>query len=300
MTFAIIQLFLLQIILPAFLLFFLWKGTFHSKLQWLIEVLAVSMYMIWTVLTGRWDWLGYYLRFLWVVLPILFFYLSWKKTQSLPYFTPLTKEQKWSFAIHLFILLIFGSYNVMAFSSYTTEDTAIELSFPLQDGKYYVGHGGNHVQMNYHNSYEPQQYALDITKLNDLGLRTAGLYPKELESYAIYEDTLYSPCDGKIIEARDGLPDQTPPHSDPDHPKGNYAALRCEGTDATVYIAHMQNGSVAMEKESHVTQGEPIGRVGNSGNTSEPHLHIHAELDGTGVPIHFDGKFLVRNSIVSR
>ncbi|MGI9182408.1 MAG: hypothetical protein ACR2H9_18165 [Longimicrobiaceae bacterium] len=51
-----------------------------------------------------------------------------------------------------------------------------------------------------------------------------------------------------------------------------------------------------------------LGRVGNSGNTTQPHLHIHGErggtatsiLDGEGVPIRFDGHFLVRNSLVRR
>ena len=54
-----------------------------------------------------------------------------------------------------------------------------------------------------------------------------------------------------------------------------------------------------------VTTGDPLGEVGNSGNTSEPHLHIHAErggepgviLDGNSVPITIEGRFLVRNSV---
>jgi murein DD-endopeptidase MepM/ murein hydrolase activator NlpD len=47
-----------------------------------------------------------------------------------------------------------------------------------------------------------------------------------------------------------------------------------------------------------VKEGQRIGRVGNSGNTSEPHLHIHAERDGAGVPLRFDGRFPVRNDLV--
>lgn len=41
-----------------------------------------------------------------------------------------------------------------------------------------------------------------------------------------------------------------------------------------------------------------VGAVGNSGNTTEPHLHIHAEKDEEGIPIRFDGRFLVRNNLV--
>jgi murein DD-endopeptidase MepM/ murein hydrolase activator NlpD len=55
-----------------------------------------------------------------------------------------------------------------------------------------------------------------------------------------------------------------------------------------------------------VSTGQPIGKVGNSGATSEPHLHIHAqkqvtkssESEWVGVPIRFGSRWLVRNSLV--
>lgn len=67
----------------------------------------------------------------------------------------------------------------------------------------------------------------------------------------------------------------------------------------------MRQGSVAVREGDAVTTGQLIGAVGNSGNTTEPHLHIHAvraetdnSISGTGVPIFFHGRFLVRNSVV--
>lgn len=72
-------------------------------------------------------------------------------------------------------------------------------------------------------------------------------------------------------------------------------------------LAHMMEGSIAVTEGQTVDEGQPLGRLGNSGNTSEPHLHIHAwrtgsgsMLEGEGVPIRFDGRFLVRNSLVFR
>jgi murein DD-endopeptidase MepM/ murein hydrolase activator NlpD len=54
-----------------------------------------------------------------------------------------------------------------------------------------------------------------------------------------------------------------------------------------------------------VTVGQPLGKVGNSGNSTEPHLHIHAVKQGTGghavgeaVPLTFGGAFPVRNTVV--
>src|SRR5699024_12363154 len=86
--------------------------------------------------------------------------------------------------------------------------------------------------------------------------------------------------------------------ADPEHATGNYVALGCE--DAIIYIAHMKENSVKVSEGEAVQEGQQIGLVGNSGNTSEPHLHIHAEKDGIGIPLRFDGKFFVRNYLVWR
>lgn len=173
------------------------------------------------------------------------------------------------------------------------------LDFPLQEGTYYVGQGGNHEQMNYHQAYEPQQYALDILALNSLGTRAKGLYPKELDKYEIFGHPIYSPCNGTVVEMENGLTDLTPPEADPANATGNYVALTCDlAEDTVIYLAHIQEGSVAVQEGDNVKAGELLGKVGNTGNTSEPHLHIHAEKEGVGVPLQFNNRFLVRNSLV--
>jgi murein DD-endopeptidase MepM/ murein hydrolase activator NlpD len=48
----------------------------------------------------------------------------------------------------------------------------------------------------------------------------------------------------------------------------------------------------------NVKEMDPIGLVGNSGNSSEPHVHIHAEKDGIGIPIKFNDQFLIRNNLI--
>jgi murein DD-endopeptidase MepM/ murein hydrolase activator NlpD len=70
-------------------------------------------------------------------------------------------------------------------------------------------------------------------------------------------------------------------------------------------MAHLQRGSVTVRSGEPVKLREAIAKIGNSGNTSEPHLHIHARrentdkssLDGEGIPITFNNRFLVRNSL---
>jgi murein DD-endopeptidase MepM/ murein hydrolase activator NlpD len=82
---------------------------------------------------------------------------------------------------------------------------------------------------------------------------------------------------------------------------GNHVLMKCR--DAWVLLGHMQRGTVRVAKGAAVSSGALVGQVGNSGNTFEPHLHIHAQTPGTdaaplgGEPLHirFDGRFPHRN-----
>jgi len=285
-------------LLPAALLLSLWRGSVQSRTEWYVKLLALAMFFVWIFFSGRWDWVGYPLRWVWPVLFLAAVFASWKKARRLPAKTPLSKKQKWSIAIYAFLTLVFGTYNLGVLTSHWPADEALEISFPLRSGTYYVAHGGSQVQMNYHSAHPPQRYALDIVRLNRLGTRAKGLYPKELTRYEIFGDPVYSPCTGKVIEARDDLPDLTPPEMDPENPEGNHVILTCDGDDARLLLAHLKRDSVSVKNGEKVKEGQRIGRVGNSGNTSEPHLHIHAERDGVGVPLRFGGRFPIRNDLV--
>ncbi len=174
---------------------------------------------------------------------------------------------------------------------------ALDLAFPLRGGTYIVGQGGATRMVHYHAAHPSQRYALDLLKLNGAGVRARGLYPRRLQSHAIFGVEVVSPCDGKVAAKVDGLEDFSPPGSDPQHPAGNYLALECEG--ATVYLAHLMRGSICVNPGERVRAGQVLGWVGNSGNTTEPHLHMHAEMGACpgrfsgmpGVPIRFGGRF---------
>ncbi|GKV56472.1 peptidase M23 [Sporosarcina sp. NCCP-2222] len=297
MLFTALPIFMM-IILPGVFIFVLWRAAFKSKLEWGMDAGSTILLIAWLFQTANWSWIGIWVRYVWIVLLAVALIMSWRKIRALPIKVAYTGSQKFSLAIYGFLMLVFGYYNVMTITSYTTKDEGIDLVFPIQDGTYYVGHGGNHVMMNYHHDYPPQKYALDILALNGLGTRAKGLLPAELDQYAIYGDSLVSPCDGTVVKSENDLVDMTPPEMNSDHPEGNHVLLICDQHPATVLLAHMQQGSVAVAEGDIVKTGQYLGKVGNSGNTSEPHLHIHAELDGEGVPIRFDGRFLVRNHVI--
>jgi murein DD-endopeptidase MepM/ murein hydrolase activator NlpD len=105
-----------------------------------------------------------------------------------------------------------------------------------------------------------------------------------------------------VAHVEDQLPDQTPPETDQRHPAGNHVRLVCG--EADVLLAHLMRSSVAVTSGQWVEAGQLIGRVGNSGLSLEPHLHLHAQyrgpagnfLAGEPMPLRIDGRVLVRNS----
>jgi hypothetical protein len=182
----------------------------------------------------------------------------------------------------------------------------LDVLFPLQGGTYCAVHGGNFMLLNHHRKSRSQRYALDIVKLNFLGSRAAGIYPERLTAYRIFDDVVYAPCSGSITAAVNDMPDLPPGQMDRSHIAGNHVVIRCAGSDAFLGLAHLRQGSVLVRTGEAVEAGQPLARVGNSGHTSEPHLHIHAKrggapdsmLDGEGVPIRFERKWLIRNSMM--
>ena len=66
----------------------------------------------------------------------------------------------------------------------------------------------------------------------------------------------------------------------------------------SLLLAHLMNGSVKVTQGQYVKENQVIGRVGNSGMTFEPHLHISGHRIGEPdrpVPLTFNGEYLVMN-----
>jgi hypothetical protein len=194
-------------------------------------------------------------------------------------------------------------------------EESVELGFPLQNGTYYVVAGGSNELLNPHiaslgderfGDYRGQSYAIDVVKVNHFGMRAKGVAPRDPRDYMIFGADVYAPCSGRVLFSEDGLPDMPPPRPDRDHLTGNYVFLDCSGPQ--VLLAHLQKGTVRVRPGDSVALGAVLGQVGNSGNTGEPHLHIHAQrpsrdaafLSGEPLPMLFGRRFLARNDWVSQ
>jgi hypothetical protein len=169
----------------------------------------------------------------------------------------------------------------------------VVLEFPLRDGLYCVAQGGP-AATNGHARNPAQRHAYDLVMLSGgLTRRCRGLLPRQLGRYEIFGRPIYSPCDGIVEATVDSVPDLAPPERSADAPAGNHVLIG--RGDATVVVAHLGLGTVAVKVGQALQVGDLLGRVGNSGNTSEPHLHLHVVRGGvpgrfntgTGVPIMF-------------
>lgn len=213
----------------------------------------------------------------------------------------------WTKFIGQFIFLLLLCWGcIKLISGFSSDEKGIELAFPLTEG--YIGQGGNSALINYHQAdTTSQQYALDIVKLNSWGMRARGFLPVDFNKYTIYGDTIFSPCDGKIVKTKDGQDNAPLGVADTLNPRGNYIVLEYQNN--LIVMGHMLKNSIMVSTGDIVKKGQPIAQVGNSGNTTQPHLHIHAIAGtdtskiirgGNGIPIYFDGKFPVRNDRIKK
>lgn len=291
-----------QVLLPAFFLLWLWLPRPADRLGWLMRALYGACYFTFIAVIGRWDFLSTTLV---VALPIIFLVsalLAYRRVRQRPWnrATSMMRTHGFTAAMAVFFLAL----TARALSGYGYQETAVELEFPFAAGTYYIGQGGSATSINYHHTDRSQRYALDIVALNGLGARATGVSPRNLADYVAYDRTVKSPCTGVAVSIHDGIDDNRISETNTQDPAGNHIILACGST--RVLLAHLRRGSIAVQGGALVTVGETLGRVGNSGNSSEPHLHMHAYLggvmdynDGEGVPMTFGGRFLVRGSTVT-
>ncbi len=140
---------------------------------------------------------------------------------------------------------------------------------PPADGPMLVYWGGPELERNYHGLYSDQRWAYDLT------IKPAGNMSERLQDYGCFGVPVVAPASGTIALAHDGEPDQKPPKiAATTQPFGNHVAIELPSKTYLV-IAHLKKGSVQVKTGQKVKEGEQIGACGNSGRTSEPHIHLH-------------------------
>jgi hypothetical protein len=136
-----------------------------------------------------------------------------------------------------------------------------------------------------------QRFAIDWEQIDDQNRLVKGDRSK-VGNYTIFGKDVIAVADGTVVTTRNDLPEQPPgklPDNLPiDQADGNFVVLDI-GNGAFALYAHMQPGSVKVAAGAKVKVGDLLGKVGNTGNTSAPHLHFHvmdgpSPLQANGIP----------------
>jgi hypothetical protein len=158
-------------------------------------------------------------------------------------------------------------------SSHDKHPSPVRFVLPL-DGPITVAWGGEAEDVNAH-VYAPDQrwgYDLIVTQNG----RSSRGNRQRLANYFIYGRTVLAPAAGSVVAAHNAEPDVPIGEKGKGDDLGNHVALEVAPAQF-LFIAHMQPGSIAVRTGDRVAPGQPLGRVGNSGISSEPHVHIHLQ-----------------------
>jgi Peptidase family M23 len=284
-------------------------GKPKTRLEWIFTAWFTWAFSGYYFMTGGWFLLAYSLRYVVAGLVLEASVISFLRIPKGASFANLSQpREKYKLATYLVPSVIFTVLCIVAFCGRFYSGQAVALAFPLKGASYYIAQGGENVLVNTHHPYGAQIYSLDIVRLNSYGARAEGINQTSLEQYASFGTPVYSLCNGVVSTALDGLEDIAPgAAADTEHAAGNHVIISCNARDIQVLLAHMQRNSLRMPTSTAVKIGDQIGQIGNSGNTTEPHLHIHASIGGTpdkftsglGLPILFQRVFLERNDVVT-
>lgn len=174
------------------------------------------------------------------------------------------------------------------------ERNTTKLALPF-NGKWTVAWGGYTKEQNYHIDNRAQKYAFDILITDKDGKSHKGDGSNN-EDYYAFGKPILAPCDGAIVLVVDGLKDNVPGEMDATYPTGNAVTLKTENGEYLVF-AHFKHNSIKVREGQKVSAGTVLGLCGNTGNSSEAHLHFHIQNTermniASGVKCYFD-KILV-------
>ena len=278
------------------------RARIASGREWLVASAAAATMCCSALLVGPWVLLSVHLRP--VVVVALIVVAAYRASRSTTGANP-TDVSRRRWALQSSIACLFGLVVADGLAGRAAPSRTTDLHFPLEGGAYAVLQGGNSLVSNsFHHWFPSDRYGLDLVKLNGLGNRARGIAPARLDDYASYDVAVHSPCAGVVEEVVNDVPDNPPGATDPQHRSGNHVQLRCGAL--LVLLAHLRRESVVVTAGTPVRSGQLVGRIGNSGNTSEPHLHVSAVAADSrepwpqtaGIPITFDGRFLSVNDVV--
>ena len=181
---------------------------------------------------------------------------------------------------------------------------AVVIGPPLRGGVWLTGNGPNDMS-GHRRALIPvggapsiaQRFAIDYVRVHDDNKTFSGDQLKN-ESYLAEGVDALAVANGTVVAVKDSIPENVPGVNSRAVPitletvGGNHVIIDIGGGRYAFY-AHLKPGSIRVKKGDRVTRGQVVGLVGNSGNSTEPHLHFHVSdgnspLGSEGLPYRYD------------
>jgi len=150
--------------------------------------------------------------------------------------------------------------------------TKTDLILPF-NGTWKVTNGGRTVETNNH--ADPERSPKSMQHAYDFRLEHTGDGTK-LEDYEVFRKEVTSPANGKIIQIINGAIDVIPGERDRGNGVGNMI-ITDYGNGEFGMLCHLKHNSIKVEVGDEIKQGQAVGLCGNTGNTSEPHVHFQLQ-----------------------
>ncbi|HEY4759708.1 MAG TPA: peptidoglycan DD-metalloendopeptidase family protein [Thermoguttaceae bacterium] len=176
-------------------------------------------------------------------------------------------------------------------------ETKLRLPF---EGDWSVYWGGDIEEVNAHHNTQNQRYAFDFLIADDQGktYNSDGMQNKDYYAFGL---EVLAPADGEVTEVIQGVRDNTPRSMNPYSALGNAVVIKHKENEVSV-LGHFKQGSILVKPGKKVKKGQVLGLCGNSGNSSEPHIHYHLQntpiiQDGMGIKVFFDNVAVIKEGI---
>jgi hypothetical protein len=256
------------LLLTLFSIAILWPR--RGIVQTLPTVFVATSLGLFTYLYCPWFFLSIYLKYIFAILMVgLFAIYALRRGQQ-----PLRRANRPRSARSIVVGILISVLDILYLTGTNGKPYGVaDMPLPFKHGTYIVLQGGNGLPTNmFHYNLRRSTQAMDIVKLNGFGNRAKEIFSNDLHRYAIYGDTVYSPCDGIANSEESTNPDNKPGIIKRGPKNTNFVMI--EARDYYVLMAHFMPGSLMVPEGSKVAKGQPIALVGNSGFSLEPHLHI--------------------------
>jgi hypothetical protein len=149
-----------------------------------------------------------------------------------------------------------------------------KMKLPFK-GEWSVTWGGDTKEQNYHVESVAQKNAFDFLIYDQQNSTHKGTGESNEDYYAFGKE-LFAPCDGEVVLVVDGIKDNIPGTLNPIYIPGNTVIIKSQSGEY-LFFAHFKQFSIKVKQGQKINTGELLGLCGNSGNSSEPHLHFHLQ-----------------------